>query len=109
MKWGFEPHFMGGTRGSSIPYIVRGDLESFEVPGYDFPTQRRIAAILSSLDDKIELNNKINDNLQQQAQALFKSWFVDFEPWGGVMPKEWKEEALGEYVVIKRGGSPRHI
>lgn len=81
MKWGFEPHFMGGTRGSSIPYIVRGDLESFEVPGYDFPTQRRIAAVLSSFDDKIELNNKINANLQQQAQALFKSWLSsnDFE------------------------------
>lgn len=46
------------------------------------PTQQKIAAILSSLDDKIELNNKINENLEQQAQALFKSWFVDFEPFG---------------------------
>jgi len=41
------------------------------------PTQQKIAAILSSLDDKIELNNKINTNLEQQAQALFKNWFVD--------------------------------
>ena len=46
------------------------------------PTQQKIAAILSSLDDKIELNNKINTNLEQQAQALFKNWFVDFEPFG---------------------------
>ena len=43
-------------------------------------TQKRIASILSSLDDKIELNRRINENLEQQAQALFKSWFVDFEP-----------------------------
>ena len=43
-------------------------------------TQNKIAEILSSLDDKIELNNKINANLEQQAQALFKSWFIDFEP-----------------------------
>lgn len=55
------------------------------------PTQQKIAAILSSLDDKIELNNKINTNLEQQAQALFKSWFVDFEPFGGKMPEGWKE------------------
>lgn len=53
-------------------------------------TQQKIAKILSSLDDKIELNNKINDNLEQQAQAIFKSWFVDFEPFGGKMPEGWR-------------------
>ncbi len=59
-------------------------------------TQRRIATILSSLDDKIENNNRVNRNLEKQAQALFKSWFVDFEPWGGTMPEDWKEGTLGE-------------
>lgn len=54
-------------------------------------TQQKIAAILSSLDDKIELNNKINANLEAQAQTIFKSWFVDFEPFGGKMPEGWKE------------------
>ena len=54
------------------------------------PTQQKIATILSSLDDKIELNNKINTNLEQQAQALFKNWFVDFEPFSGKMPEGWK-------------------
>ena len=73
------------------------------------PTQQKISAILSSLDNKIELNNKINDNLEQQAQAIFKSWFVDFEPFGGEMPADWKEGKLGEFVEIKRGGSPRPI
>ena len=53
-------------------------------------------AILSSLDDKIENNNRINRNLEAQAQALFKSWFVDFEPWGGTMPEDWKEVSLNE-------------
>ena len=53
-------------------------------------TQQKIAAILSSLDDKNELNNKINTNLEQQAQALFKNWFVDFEPFSGKMPEGWK-------------------
>ena len=62
-------------------------------------TQKRIASILSSLDDKIELNRRINENLEQQAQALFKSWFVDFEPFKdgqfvdselGMIPEGWK-------------------
>lgn len=57
-------------------------------------TQRRIAAVLSALDDKIELNNRINANLEAQAQALFRSWFVDFEPWGGTMPEGWKHGTL---------------
>ena len=52
--------------------------------------QKKIAGVLGALDDKIELNSKINNNLEQQAQALFKSWFVDFEPFGGTMPKDWK-------------------
>lgn len=49
--------------------------------------QQKIAKVLSAIDDKIELNNSINNNLEQQAQAIFKSWFVDFEPFGGTMPK----------------------
>ena len=67
------------------------------------PTQQKIAAILSSLDDKIELNNKINTNLEQQAQALFKSWFVDFEPFGGKMPDGWKVGRLSELISVKYG------
>ena len=57
-------------------------------------TQQKIATILSSLDDKIELNNKINQNLEQQAQAIFKSWFVD---------KYEKNGIIGDYCTIKSG------
>ena len=55
-------------------------IKDFEIPFPSLKEQKYIANILSSLDDKIELNRRINDNLEQQAQALFKSWFVDFEP-----------------------------
>lgn len=65
------------------------------------PTQQKIAAILSSLDDKIELNNKINTSLEQQVQALFKNWFVDFEPFGGKMPEWWKLGKLSDIAEIK--------
>ena len=74
--------------------------------------QRQIVSILSSLDDKIELNRKINANLEAQAQALFKSWFVDFEPFKdqpfieselGMIPEGWRVGKLGELCTFKRG------
>lgn len=80
--------------------------------------QKKIAGILSALDSKIENNNKINANLEAQAEALFKSWFVDFTPFKdqpfvdselGPIPQGWKVGKLGDYVEIKRGGSPRPI
>lgn len=67
------------------------------------PTQQKIAAILSSLDNKIELNNKIITNLEQQAGALFKNWFVDFEPFGGKMPDGWKVGKLSEIADYLNG------
>lgn len=70
--------------------IKASDLAEITVKLPPLSTQQKIAAILSSLDDKIELNNKINTNLEHQAQALFKNWFVDFEPFGGKMPEGWK-------------------
>ena len=65
--------------------------------------QKKIAGVLGALDDKIELNNKINNNLGQQAQTLFKSWFIDFEPFGGTMPEDWKVGKLEELVDFTNG------
>ena len=69
-------------------------------------TQKEIANILSALDDKIELNNAINRNLEEQAQAIFKNWFVDFEPFGGEMPKDWRVGKLSDIADITMGQSP---
>ena len=72
--------------------------------------QRRIASILSSLDRKIELNNKINADLEEMAQAIFKNWFVDFEPFKdgkfvdselGMIPEGWKVGTLGDITKNK--------
>lgn len=68
--------------------------------------QQRIAKILSSLDDKIELNNAINRNLEEQAQAIFKSWFIDFEPFGGKMPEDWINGKLSDLETVVGGGTP---
>lgn len=67
------------------------------------PTQRKIAAVLGALDDKIENNRKICANLEAQAQAIFKSWFVDFEPFGGKMPQGWKMGKLGDVAIYRQG------
>lgn len=93
--------------GSALPRIVLKDFKKVSIQVPPLPTQQKIAAILSSLDDKIELNNKINTNLEQQAGALFKNWFVDFEPFGGKMPEGWKEIALEELcTVVTKGTTP---
>lgn len=95
------------THGSVFDTITRETFENISVKLPPLPTQQKIAAILSSLDDKIELNNKINTNLEQQAQALFKNWFVDFEPFGGKMPEGWKECKAEELcTVVTKGTTP---
>lgn len=75
----------------------------------DKKAQENIASLLGSIDDKIEENERINNNLEQQAMALFKSWFIDYEPFDGQVPTTWKYGVLGDFVEIKRGGSPRPI
>lgn len=94
------------THGSVFDTITRDTFEGIEVELFPLPTQQRIAKILSSLDDKIELNNSINKNLEEQMQAMFKSWFVDFEPFGGVMPSDWEKITLGEIAHIGSGKRP---
>lgn len=78
--------------------------------------QDKIVSILKSFDDKIELNRRINENLEQQAQALFKSWFVDFEPFKdgkfvdsefGKIPEGWKVGILSDIANITMGQSPK--
>lgn len=94
-------------------------LKNFKKITIDLPPleeQRRIAGILGSLDDKIELNRRINANLEAQAQALFRSWFVDFEPFRdgpfvdselGKIPQGWKVGNYTDIVEIKGGGTPK--
>lgn len=102
-----SPHFKNYikfyTTGSTIGHISLKTMRNYSFLVPPLPTQQKIAAILSSLDDKIELNNKINENLEQQAQALFKSWFIDFEPFGGKMPDGWRVGKLSELINVKYG------
>ena len=94
--------------GTSIPHVSLKQIGDFEIPLPSLSDQRKIAGILSALDSKIENNNKINANLEAQAQALFKSWFVDFTPFKdqpfvdselGPIPQGWKVGKLGDIAL----------
>lgn len=91
--------------GTTFKEVSGFTMKNVEVFIPSLKVQQQIAGVLGALDDKIELNRRINENLEQQAQALFKSWFVDFEPFKdgkfvdselGMIPEEWKVKKLGE-------------
>ena len=102
-----EMQHLAETRSGTFPQITfSGELSTFPINLPPLTIQEKISNIFSAIDDKIELNNKINDNLEQQAQAIFKSWFVDFEPFSNKMPDGWKIGKLSEIAEITMGQSP---
>lgn len=85
-----ELQHLAETRSGTFPQITfSSELALMRVKMPDKKTQKQIVNIIKSFDDKIELNNRINNNLLEQAQALFKSWFIDFVPFGKTMPSTW--------------------
>lgn len=101
--------------GSSQPYVSLGALRDLIIPVPSIEKMEEIVSILSSLDRKIELNNKINADLEEMAQAIFKNWFVDFEPFKdgkfvdselGMIPKGWKVGRLDEIADVVGGSTP---
>src|SRR5699024_3300355 len=101
--------------GSAQSQITIRDLSDFILTLPSLNYQNSVANILSSLDDKIENNNAIIANLEEQAQAIFKSWFIDFEPFQdgkfkkselGLIPLNWNYSILGEVCKCVLGGTP---
>ena len=99
---------------TAVPIINKSTFSDYEIEVPSLENQRRIVKVLSSLDDKIEVNKRINDNLEQQAQALFKSWFVDFEPFHdkpfvesefGMIPEGWRVGTIGDIICEVESGS----
>ena len=103
------------ANGAVVAHLNMEEIRNLKVSLPDIKIQNRVASILSSIDDKIECNQRINDNLEQQAKALFKSWFVDFEPFKdgefveselGMIPKGWKVVAINDVFNINIGKTP---
>ena len=104
--------FLGALNGSVMVHITKSSMEKMiiRIPK-KLDDQRRIASILSSLDRKIEMNNKINADLEEMAQAIFKNWFVDFEPFKdgkfmdselGMIPEGWKVGTLKDLLYLRK-------
>lgn len=100
------------STGSTIKHISLKTMRNYEMKVPSIKTQQQLVSILKSLDDKIEVNRRINENLEQQAQALFKSWFVDFEPFKdqpfvdselGMIPQGWSIDNIYKYVDVIYG------
>ena len=103
-----------------VPALARptSTFKEVLVPVPKMEVQNKIMDILHSIDDKIEVNRQINDNLEQQAQALFKSWFVDFEPFKGgefveselgMIPKGWRVYILSEFLPVITGKKDANV
>lgn len=118
-KWFYYNHLLNNlsflNSGSAQPQITIDSLSKYLIRIPPIIIQRKIAGILSALDSKIENNNKINANLEAQAEALFKSWFVDFTPFKdqpfvdselGSIPQGWKVGKLGDIGEIVGGSTP---
>jgi type I restriction enzyme S subunit len=111
---GHVDQMLGLADGSAQPNISGAQIESLEIPLPPLPEQKAIAHILGSLDDKIELNRRMNETLEGMAQALFKSWFVDFDPVidnaleaGNPIPEEFADRAeTRRHAITGRGEAP---
>lgn len=103
--------------GTTVTGIKQAELRRVDIEYPTYDDQRRIASILSSLDRKIELNNKINADLEEMAQAIFKNWFVDFEPFKdgkfveselGMIPEGWKVSQIADIPhILETGKRPK--
>lgn len=105
-----------GIVGAVQPKLPIKNIQNITINLPSLKRQQEIASILSSIDDKIELNNRINHNLEEQAQALYKSWFVDFEPFKdgkfvdselGMIPEGWSVVPFLSLAKLCSGGTPK--
>lgn len=122
----FFDYVMSGAKGTKMPRGDKNHILGYKLNHPPLQEQKAIAHILSTLDDKIEVNNEINKTLENMTQAIFKQWFVDFEfpnedgePYKssggemieselGLIPKGWKVSTVGELTaIVSKGTTPR--
>lgn len=89
------------ANGGAQQNLNAGQIKDYDIDLPDMATQRKVADLLTMLDDKIEVNNEINKNLEEQARLLYHSWFIDYEPFGGSAPSDWQSTSLGKIATMK--------
>jgi type I restriction enzyme, S subunit len=106
MKY-YVPHLLKKESGTVFGSVNRNDINGLEVDiPEDEQNQRRIARYLEMIDEKIELNTAINNNLEEQASAIYQAWFEDFTPFDGNCPAEWKQGVLSDIANVTSGKRP---
>ena len=93
------------THGSVFDTITMSTFANIEVLVPDIDSQEKISTLLAQIDDKIEINNKINNNLEQQALSIFRQYFMDFVPYGGAVASDWTEVSLDDVCIRITDGS----
>jgi len=105
------------TRSGTFPQITFNEVANLKIKIPTFREQRKIANFISSIDEKIENNNKMNKTLEEMAQAIYKSWFVDFEPFQdekfveselGLIPKNWEVVSFDDLFEFQKGKTPKN-
>ena len=109
LQWKKDYLLQLASAGATRNALTKGMIEQLDINLPSLTEQKRIVAVLDSIQQKISVNKKINDNLQQQAAAIFRSWFVDCAPFGGKAPDEWKNVTLEDITaLISRGITPKY-
>ena len=104
-----ELQLLAETRSGTFPQITFSEVANLTIPVPSLAVQEVIVQTMQCLEDKITCNEQINDNLMQQAVAIFKSWFVEYSPFDGIAPKEWKTVNLEKITaLICRGIAPKY-
>ena len=99
----------GYITGSAQPKLSQSSMNAIVLPMPKFEIQKEVADFIEKFDKKIQINEKVNDNLQQQAAAIFRSWFVDCAPFGGKAPDEWENVTLEDITaLVSRGITPKY-
>ncbi len=99
----FSNFIISRTEGSVIPHLYQKDFVELDFPLPSLEKQEKIVRILDTISLKIELNNVINNNLEQQAMSLFKYWFIDYKPFSGIIPSDWKKYRLNDFLPVITG------
>ena len=105
----FQGELEGRATGTTVIGLRQPELMKCIIRCPDLHDQKAIANVLAAIDSKINANERINDNLQQQTAAIFRSWFVDCAPFGGKAPDEWENVTLEDITaLVSRGITPKY-
>ena len=101
----FFNYSMATSKGTKMPRGDKTSIMQYEVPNYEISTQKKIVNILRSIDEKIELNNEINNNLLEQIRTISTAWLSDYTPFNDEMPSDWVETPLSDIAEFVSGYS----